>query len=139
MERLNTVGSTAMGKTTETMRWSGLEGFSRYEISDAGLVRNIETKTPMRDYDDGKNGYRKIKLTDDTGRRVMFYVHRLVWTAFNGPIREKHEIDHVDGDYTNNVLDNLIQVTHRQNSVLKKQRNSAYLFNRKARRKAVSP
>jgi len=97
-----------VGKTTETIRWSGLEGFSRYEISDVGLVRNIETKTPMCDYDDGKNGYRKIKLTDDTGKCVMFYGHRI-----------------------NNALDNLMSVTHRQNSVLKKQRNSAYLFNRK--------
>ena len=121
------------------MKWATLEGFGKYEISDAGLVRNATTSTPMRDYDDGKNGYRKIKLRDDTGKRVMFYVHRLVWTAFNGPIRERHEIDHVDGDYTNNILDNPIHVTHRQNSVLKKQRNSAYLFNRKAKHKVVGP
>jgi len=122
------------------MEWVTLEGFGKYEISDAGLVRNASTGTPIRDYDDGKNGYRKIKLRDDTGRRVMFYVHRLVWTAFNGPIRERHEIDHVDGDYTNNILDNLIHVTHRQNSLLKKQRNSAYLFNRKdERRRKVNP
>jgi len=121
-------------------KWAALEGFGKYEISDAGLVRNAQTKIPMRDYDDGKNGYRKIKLTGDSGKRVMFYVHRLVWQAFNGPIREKHEIDHVDGDYANNALENLIHVTHKQNSVLKKQRDSAYLFNRKdARRKAASP
>jgi len=127
-----------MGKTTETMRWSRLEGFTRYEISDVGLVRNIGTKATMRDFGD-KDGYRKIKLTDDSGRRVMFYVHRLVWTAFKGPIRHKDEIDHLDGHRINNALDNLMSVTHRQNSVLKKQRNSAYLFNRKARRKAVNP
>jgi len=132
MERLGIAGSMAMSKTAETMKWATLEGFGKYEISDSGMVWNIETKTLMRDYDDGKNGYRKIKLTDDTGKRVMFYVHRLVWAAFNGPIRERHEIDHVDGDYTNNVLDNLIHVTHRQ--------NSAYLFNRKdERRRRVNP
>ena len=122
------------------MRWATLDGFGKYGISSTGLVINRNTGVPMRDYDDGKNGYRKIKLTNDSGKRVMFYIHRLVWTAFNGPIREKHEIDHVDGDYTNNILDNLIHVTHRQNSVLKKQRSSAYLFNRKdERRRRVNP
>jgi len=127
-----------MGKTTETTRWSGLEGFSKYEISDAGLVRNVNTGAPMRGFGD-RDGYRKIKLTDDSGKRIMFYVHRLVWTAFKGPIRHKDEIDHPDGHRVNNALDNLMSVTHRQNSVLKKQRDSAYLFNKKAKRKAVNP
>jgi len=121
------------------MEWTTLDGFGKYEISNAGLVRNANTGAPMRDYDDGKNGYRKIKLRNDSGKRVMFYVHRLVWTAFKGSIRHKDEIDHMDGNRVNNALDNLMSVTHRQNSVLKKQRNSAYLFNRKAKQKAVNP
>jgi len=135
MERLSIAESMAMGKTAETMKWATLGGFGKYEISDSGLVRNANTGAPMLDYDDGKNGYRKIKLRDDTGKRVMFYVHRLVWTAFKGPIRHKDEIDHMDGNRVNNALDNLMSVTHRQNSVLKKQRNSACLFNRKDERR----
>ena len=116
------------------MRWATLDGFGRYEISELGRVRNARTKIPMLDYDDGKNGYRKIKLTSDGGKRTMFYVHRLVWQTFNGPILPKFEIDHMDGSYANNALCNLIPVTHRQNSILKRQRNSAYLFNRKKKR-----
>ena len=121
------------------MKWATLDGFSKYEVSELGQIIKIRDKKPMRDYDDGKNGYRKIKLTADAGKRTMFYVHRLVWQAFNGPIPPKIEIDHMDGGYANNALCNLIPVTHRQNSILKKQRNGAHLFNRKKRKAKKEP
>lgn len=43
-------------------------------------------------------------------------VHRLVWAAFNGPIPMGMQIDHIDGDPTNNALSNLRCVTPKQNA-----------------------
>ena len=115
------------------MRVAVLEGFSRYEILDTGVVRYRETGKVCPDYDDGKNGYRKIKIYPDGSKiRKSFWVNRLVWEAFNGPIPPKMEIDHLDGNRVNNSLENLMLVTHKQNQVLKKQRDSKFLFNRKA-------
>ena len=115
------------------MRIAVLAGFSRYEILETGVVRYRDTGKICPDYDDGKNGYRKIKLYQDGCKeRKSFWVSRLVWEAFNGPIPPKIEIDHMDSNRVNNTLGNLIPVTHRQNSILKMQRDSNFLFNRPA-------
>lgn len=42
-------------------------------------------------------------------------VHRLVWEAFNGPIPGRLEINHKDLDRSNNKLENLELLTHREN------------------------
>ena len=44
-----------------------------------------------------------------------FLVHRVVWEAFNGPIEDGYDIDHIDGNPHNNHLDNLEKVTHAEN------------------------
>ena len=115
------------------MRIAVLPGYSRYEILETGVVRYRDTGKVCPDYDDGKNGYRKIKIyPDGCKKRKSFWLNRLVYEAFWGPIPEKMEIDHLDACRVNNSLDNLIIVTHKQNLILKKQRDSNFLFNRKA-------
>lgn len=42
-------------------------------------------------------------------------VHRLVWTAFNGPVSTRLHIDHLDRNKLNNKLVNLRKCTIRQN------------------------
>lgn len=44
-----------------------------------------------------------------------FQLHRVVWELVNGPIPEGMQIDHIDGNRTNNFLVNLRVVTHQQN------------------------
>lgn len=43
------------------------------------------------------------------------YMHRIVWKAFMGEIPQGYEIDHIDGDVTNNDVNNLRCVTPKQN------------------------
>jgi len=115
------------------MQVAVLPGFSRYEITDAGVVRYRDTGKICPDYDDGKNGYRKIKLyPDGSKKRKSFWVNRLVWQAFWGAIPDKHDVDHINANRIDNTLENLMVVTKKQNQVLKKQRDSRFLFNRKA-------
>jgi hypothetical protein len=48
--------------------------------------------------------------------RVGRLAHTLVCLAFHGaPPTARHEVDHIDGDRTNNRPDNLRWVTHREN------------------------
>jgi hypothetical protein len=44
-------------------------------------------------------------------------VRRLVFEAFNGPMPEGKEIDHVDGARNNNKLENLRALTHQENMI----------------------
>lgn len=47
--------------------------------------------------------------------KKQYYLHRLLWEAFIGEIPEGYEIDHIDGNPSNNVLQNLRIVTHKEN------------------------
>lgn len=52
----------------------------------------------------------------DKGKRKKFYVHQLVMLTFVGPRPAGMEIRHLDGDPTNNCLENLEYGTHSQNN-----------------------
>jgi hypothetical protein len=117
------------------MKTTILPGFSRYLIYDEGKVVVRATEKIMKVHDDGKNGYLKLKLTNDDGIRIHFWLNRLIYTAFNCSIPAGMEVDHIDGNRLNNHLENLSLVTHKQNCVLKKQRDSLFLFNRQAKKK----
>lgn len=47
--------------------------------------------------------------------RLNIAAHRIAWEMVNGPIPLKAEIDHRDGDATNNRLSNLRLATRNQN------------------------
>lgn len=81
-----------------------------YADEDGNIYRENRMLSP---YDNGL-GYKQIKLRLN-GKRYNRYVHRLVWEAFNGPIPENFEINHIDHDKSNNKLSNLELVTHSEN------------------------
>ena len=43
------------------------------------------------------------------------YVHRVVWELFNGKIPDGLCIDHIDGNTSNNKIENLRLLTHKEN------------------------
>lgn len=72
-------------------RWVPVPGHPRYEVSDAGRVRNAVTGRVLQQQPGGKGGeYRKVHL----GRSAQRLVHRLVCEAFHGP--PPNPTDHAD-------------------------------------------
>lgn len=67
--------------------------------------------TPIRN---GKAGYYQVKIYFE-GKGKAVYVHRLVWSTFNGDIPVGYEIDHLDDDKANNSLSNLSLKTRKEN------------------------
>lgn len=61
------------------------------------------------------NGYSKVIAIDEAGKRFQMYGHRLSWFLHHGHIDPKLNIDHVDGDTSNNKLENLRLVTQAEN------------------------
>lgn len=102
------------------MRWAPVAGYRGvYEVSDAGAVRRVRAGRGTRakelvPYSAGA-GYLQVGLRTP-GSRKKFYVHRLVASAFlGGSPPGKPEVNHKDGDKTNNSVDNLEWVSHSEN------------------------
>lgn len=103
---------------------SGYEGL--YEISNCGRIKSLERKvqnTPksfmtkkehiLVPYTNGL-GYKMIVLRKD-GNAKKFFLHRLVAMSFIPNEEGKKEIDHKDGNPSNNNAENLQWATRKEN------------------------
>ena len=77
-----------------------------------------ERLKPVKPFNGGRFGqYRQFTLGDiENGlANIRISVHRFVYEAFNGPIPDGMEIHHIDGNGSNNKINNLELVTRQQN------------------------
>jgi hypothetical protein len=98
----------------------------RYSVSNFGNVRANWSDVPQRNLTVRKKidkqtslkpwlhttGYMRIGL----GRNKFFYIHRLVAQYFLQNPENLPQVDHIDGDRTNNCVTNLRWVSVKQNS-----------------------
>lgn len=95
-------------------RWEAVHGFGfRYEVSNTGKVRNIETKRILKQSLDSK-GYKTVTLSRG-GYGFQKRVNILVAEAFLGGPYPDLDVYHKDGDKTNNNVDNLKWCTRKEN------------------------
>ena len=108
--------------------WKDIDGFEGlYQVSNLGNVRSLDREVrhprggmcitkgkvmkPVMD----RCGYLQVGLHKN-GKTRRFYVHRLVYVAFNGVIPDELQVNHLDEDKTNNRLENLNLMTPSENS-----------------------
>lgn len=94
--------------------WKPIPNFENYKVNNKGIVLNKfgkelkPSKTPSTKYP-------HVSLSNENVKAKHFYVHQLVWTAFNGEIPNGFIVCHRDGNTENNSLDNLHLTTHKDN------------------------
>lgn len=91
-----------------------IDGFSAYMIGDDGTVVNVITGDVLR----GSlkhTGYVEMCLKDDDGKAHYMLLHRLVAAAFCARESDAQEVNHIDGDKTNNRAVNLEWISHADN------------------------
>lgn len=89
------------------MEWKIIPGFEDYKVSDNGEVWSNLCNRKLSLWKH-PNGYLCTDVMDNTKKRYHKRVHRLVMLAFVGkPPRGKTDINHKDGNKTNNNLSNL--------------------------------
>lgn len=85
--------------------WKRVEGYTRYEVSNYGRVRNFFTKE-QKALRKTKTGYMITDLKEN-GSKKTAYVHRLVAQAFIPNPNNKPQINHKDENKDNNFVSNL--------------------------------
>lgn len=100
--------------------WRDVPGYEDYyRVSDSGRIKITRSRkrfkagTILSAKRCGKD-YRSISLCVD-GHQKRYYIHRLVLLAFEGECPPGHEVNHKNGDKSDNRVSNLEYVTHQVN------------------------
>lgn len=113
-------------ENSETI-WRSIQGYEEsYEVSDDGQVRSLDRVIHCSDGTTrnrkGKvlkphqdpSGYLSVNLAC-CGKQVTRFIHVLVAEAFIPKPDYRVEVNHLDGDKTNNAVHNLEWMTHKEN------------------------
>ena len=94
--------------------WRTIPSFPVYSASNYGRIRNDGTGRIMHVYLHSSKGYLTLTLRRDN-KQVAVAVHRLVAEAFLGGPHPGLDVNHIDGDKTNNCVENLEWCTREEN------------------------
>ena len=85
----------------------GMVDHPGYLVCYDGRVYSCKRGVVMTPKKGGTTGYYKLELYTADRRRVRWWYHRLICTAWHGPPRDGQQARHLDGDPSNNASWNL--------------------------------
>ena len=102
--------------------WKDVPNYEDYQISNLGRVKSLKridalgrrVKEKILKLAINHKGYYKVPLCKNSKVR-FYYVHRLVWEAFNKQIPENMQVNHINEIKTDNRLSNLNLLTPKEN------------------------
>lgn len=94
-------------------KWKDVKD-TNYQVSNLGKVRNKSNGYVIKQQLSHR-GYWLVRIKDKNGKKRSFSVHRLVAIAFVSNPKAYSEINHIDGDKSNNNRSNLQWCTRGQN------------------------
>lgn len=102
--------------------WKEIPGFNgKYQVSNFGRVKSLPNLFHAHEIimKQGNNvhGYKLVNLTFPNHKQKVFTVHRLVASAFIPNPKNLEQVNHIDGDKSNNVVSNLEWIDRSGNAV----------------------
>lgn len=97
-------------------------------VSNLGRVKNTKTNKIVKGTT-RTDGYHQTRLqVYNNGKSIL--THRLVWLTFVGEIEEGMVINHINGDKSDNRLENLEKVSHQENMIKASTETNVWNFSR---------
>lgn len=81
-------------------------GFANYEVSNLGNVRNIKTSKILKPCKFKNTDYYYLDLCT-FGKKSRYLLHRLVISTFTDNCNLELQVNHINGDKSDNSLENL--------------------------------
>jgi hypothetical protein len=92
---------------------ASIDGYSKYDIQESGKV--IGPRGHALSSSTTSDGYELIPLYSDEGKQKTFSLHRLVALAFVPNPKGKAQVNHINGDKSDNRASNLEWSTRSEN------------------------
>lgn len=97
------------------MKQFHVDGFDDYYVTEDGQVFSEKLKRFLSPYDNGL-GYYQVKLRHkETKVRKSYFLHRLVAMCYIENPNNLSDVNHIDGDKSNNTIPNLEWMDRRSN------------------------
>lgn len=116
--------------------WRAVPGWPGYEVSNLGDVGSLWVKNPQVGHYIGskrkllsqahRGKYKTVGLSKG-GKTKTLSVHKLLLTAFKGAPEKGFQARHLDGNPSNNRLDNLLWGTSKENAADRKRHGTVPL------------
>lgn len=90
--------------TNMPVTWNDINDFPNYEVSNIGDIRNKKTKLVLN-HNINDHGYHRVMLYKDGPKRVS--VHRIVAKTFIDNPKSLPQINHINGNKSDNRVENL--------------------------------
>ena len=128
--------------------WKDIKNYEgQYQVSSFGKVKSLNYKRSGKEkiLSAGRSntGYLTVVLCNNKNRKT-FYIHKLVAEAFINNIKNKSEVNHIDGNKENNCVNNLEFCTTKENiqhawkkGLCEKLRNNLKLHPNAPKRKVI--